>query len=78
MDSPAKRAPGAKDDLMGPVDIIRKNSEYKDGVIYFDVSAYDLEGYNKFVPYYLYPPDFSWTGTAAELGVATGLAFLFP
>jgi len=37
------------------VDIIRKNSEYKDGVIYFDISAYDLEGYNKFVPYYLYP-----------------------
>ena len=35
--------------------IIRKNYEYQDGVIYFDVSAYDLEGYNKFVPYYLYP-----------------------
>lgn len=30
------------------------------------------------VPYYLYPPDFSWTGTAAELGVVTGLVLIFP
>src|SRR5262249_24434196 len=30
------------------------------------------------VPYYLYPPDFSWTGTAAQLGVVTGLVFIFP
>lgn len=37
------------------IEIIRKNSQYRDGVIYFDLTAYDLEGYNKFVPYYLYP-----------------------
>ena len=37
------------------VDIIRKHSDCKDGTIYFDVTDYDLEGYNKFVPYYLYP-----------------------
>jgi hypothetical protein len=30
------------------------------------------------VPYYIYPPDFSVTGTVAELGVVTGLAFIFP
>jgi nanoRNase/pAp phosphatase (c-di-AMP/oligoRNAs hydrolase) len=23
--------------------------------IYFDVTGYDLEGYNKFIPYYLHP-----------------------
>lgn len=37
------------------IDIIRKHSDYSDGTIYFDVTDYDLEGYNKFVPYYLYP-----------------------
>lgn len=37
------------------IEIIRKNAEYSDGVIFFDVSSHDLEGYNKFIPYYLYP-----------------------
>jgi hypothetical protein len=37
------------------VDIIRQNSEAKDGTIFFDVTGYDLEGYNKFIPYYLHP-----------------------
>lgn len=37
------------------IEIIRKNSEYADGAVFFDVSGFDLEGYNKFVPYYLFP-----------------------
>ncbi|GAC1657383.1 MAG: hypothetical protein NVS9B15_18720 [Acidobacteriaceae bacterium] len=37
------------------IDIMRRHSECKDRTIYFDVTAYDLEGYNKFVPYYLHP-----------------------
>lgn len=37
------------------IEIIGKHSDYKDGTIYFDVTGYDLEGYNKFVPYYLHP-----------------------
>jgi hypothetical protein len=38
------------------VDIIRKNAQYADGTVYFDISEYDdMEGYNKFIPYYLYP-----------------------
>lgn len=37
------------------LNIIRKHSECKQGTIYFDVTDYDLEGYNKFVPYYLHP-----------------------
>ncbi len=37
------------------IDIIRKHSDCKQQTIYFDVTAYDLEGYNKFVPYYLHP-----------------------
>ncbi|HEY0794207.1 MAG TPA: DHH family phosphoesterase [Acidisarcina sp.] len=37
------------------IDLIRDRSEYKDGTIYFDLSDQPTEGYNKFIPYYLYP-----------------------
>ncbi len=37
------------------VDIIRSRSTSTDGVVYFDLTAFDLEGYNKFIPYYLFP-----------------------
>jgi hypothetical protein len=37
------------------IEIIRQNALCKDRVIFFDVSGYDLEGYNKFIPYYLFP-----------------------
>jgi hypothetical protein len=37
------------------IEIIRKHSECKDGTVFFDVTGYDLEGYNKFIPYYLHP-----------------------
>jgi hypothetical protein len=34
---------------------MRGATKCTDGVIEFDVSAYDLDGYNKFIPYYLFP-----------------------
>jgi hypothetical protein len=37
------------------IDILRQRSEARNGVIYFDVSDLDLEGYNKFIPYLLHP-----------------------
>jgi hypothetical protein len=37
------------------IDILRQRSECKDGTIYFDISDQALEGYNKFIPYYLHP-----------------------
>jgi hypothetical protein len=37
------------------IDILRQRSESRDGVIFFDVSDLDLEGYNKFIPYLLHP-----------------------
>jgi hypothetical protein len=37
------------------IDVIRKKADYRDGVIFFDLTDDDLEGYNKFIPYYLYP-----------------------
>jgi hypothetical protein len=36
-------------------EILKQRTECKDGTIFFDVSDHDLEGYNKFVPYYLHP-----------------------
>jgi hypothetical protein len=35
--------------------IIEDRASESGGVITFDLTGYDLEGYNKFIPYYLYP-----------------------
>ncbi len=35
--------------------ILRERTELKDGTLFFDITDQDLEGYNKFVPYYLQP-----------------------
>jgi hypothetical protein len=37
------------------IDIIKKRAETGDGVVYFDLIEDHLEGYNKFIPYYLFP-----------------------
>jgi len=37
------------------IEILRKHTECIDGTLFFDITQYDLEGYNKFVPYYLHP-----------------------
>ncbi len=36
-------------------ELIRSRAEARDGTIFFDISDQPLEGYNKFIPYYLYP-----------------------
>jgi hypothetical protein len=37
------------------IELIRSRSEERDGTIYFDITDHPLEGYNKFIPYYLHP-----------------------
>jgi len=37
------------------IDIIGKQAQATDGVVYFDLVGHELEGYNKFIPYYLFP-----------------------
>jgi hypothetical protein len=37
------------------INILKERTEFKDRTIFFDVTDHDLEGYNKFVPYYLHP-----------------------
>jgi len=40
---------------LNSVEMIRSRAQSHNGVIYFDLTGYDLEGYNKFIPYYLFP-----------------------
>jgi len=35
--------------------VLRERTELNDGTLFFDVSDLELEGYNKFIPYYLHP-----------------------
>lgn len=35
--------------------LIRRKAVYRDGVVYFDLIDDGIEGFNKFIPYYLYP-----------------------
>ena len=37
------------------IEIIRERVECKDRTVFFDVTDQELDGYNKFIPYYLYP-----------------------
>ncbi len=37
------------------IEILRGAAKCTNGVIEFDVSKHDLDGYNKFIPYYLFP-----------------------
>jgi hypothetical protein len=36
-------------------EIIKCRAHQDNGVVYFDLAGYDVEGYNKFIPYYLFP-----------------------
>ena len=37
------------------IDMMRERIEVRDGVIFFDLTDLDVDGYNKFIPYMLYP-----------------------
>ena len=37
------------------IDLIRKRAELTDGVLFFDVADQNFEGFNKFIPYHLFP-----------------------
>src|SRR5215470_8163667 len=37
------------------IDLIRSRARQDDGVVFFDLAGHDVEGYNKFIPYYLFP-----------------------
>ncbi|HLK68272.1 MAG TPA: hypothetical protein VKU19_32790 [Bryobacteraceae bacterium] len=37
------------------IDLIRARAHQDNGVVFFDLAGCDVEGYNKFIPYYLFP-----------------------
>jgi hypothetical protein len=37
------------------IDTIRESADCSRGVVYFDLSGHDAEGYSKFIPYHLFP-----------------------
>src|SRR5215470_1730641 len=37
------------------IELLRKRAECRDGAVYFDITDQPMEGYNKFIPYYLHP-----------------------
>jgi hypothetical protein len=37
------------------IEIIRNRARQEEGVVIFDLAGYEMEGYNKFIPYYLFP-----------------------
>jgi len=37
------------------IELIRARSDERDGTVFFDITDRPLEGYNKFIPYYLHP-----------------------
>jgi hypothetical protein len=49
------------------IEIMRKAARCTEGVIEFDVSGHDLDGYNKFIPYYLFPESVYSVGVSQSL-----------
>ncbi len=37
------------------IDLIASRAHLDDGVVFFDLAGHEVEGYNKFIPYYLFP-----------------------
>jgi hypothetical protein len=48
------------------MEVLRQRAEARDGVIYFDLSDLELEGYNKFIPYLLFPNCLYSVGVSAS------------
>ena len=55
------------------IEVIRKRSVRVGSVVYFDLSDTDVEGYNKFVPYYLFP-DCTYTISISDAGFRTKIS----
>ena len=51
----APRIPPLMERHRRSIELMRGRAECKDGTIFFDLTDHELEGYNKFVAYYLHP-----------------------
>ncbi len=56
-------------------ELIRNRAELKNGVLFFDVTDQNREGFNKFIPYYLFPETFytvSLSRSPGRIKIAVG------
>jgi hypothetical protein len=51
----AKLIPPLMERHLESIEVLRGRAECKQGTVFFDISDRQLEGYNKFIPYYLFP-----------------------
>ena len=51
----AERIPPLMERHQQSLELLRQRAECKDGTLFFDITDQQMEGYNKFVPYYLHP-----------------------
>lgn len=51
----AERLPQLMERHRRSIEILRERAHCSDGTVSFDITDHDLEGYNKFIPYYLHP-----------------------
>jgi hypothetical protein len=47
------------------IGVIQRQAKEDRGVVFFDLAGYQMEGYNKFIPYYLFP-DSTYTVSVSE------------
>ena len=55
------------------IDIIRNCANQVNGVVFFDLAGQEMEGYNKFIPYYLFP-DSIYTVSVSHSSVRTKIS----
>ncbi len=55
------------------IEVIRERASQHNGVVYFDLGDTDLSGYNKFIPYYLYPNS-TYTVSVLDAGFRTKIS----
>jgi hypothetical protein len=51
----AERIPPLLERHQRSIEIIRERADCTQGALFFDITDNELEGYNKFIPYYLHP-----------------------
>src|SRR5579859_68123 len=51
----AERIPPLMERHQRSIELLRQRIEYQGGTVFFDITDQELEGYNKFIPYYLHP-----------------------
>jgi hypothetical protein len=55
------------------IDLIRDRALQDDGVVFFDLAGCEVEGYNKFIPYYLFP-DSTYTVSVSKSSFRTKIS----